>query len=639
MTSDPVRPGLYPLSQVKAAPTVSGPSLAPLAIPSNAQLPSRSPSRPRHKKTPSRDEKVADPTTDKVTVALIRRVLCPGTGGYGASSSAPQSLEELLPPLTSSNEVDFQLYALLAIIIKEFVYSWYSKITPDHLLVNEIIQVVAHCTRALEQRLRQTNVTQLILDELPALVQSHIVSYRLAQQQSKLSGLPTSLRKVYHALNPHPGLSPVPDPSDSQAIAQQQENEAIYRQLLARGVLTVLLPTEDLENTGLRTFVGDILADLILGNECNSSDQGSNMAQEAPQSRLEKFGLLAVEKPQNQHSLPETQSRVTVWIWKLLQLVYLGYLALRFITTGLLRVASTPAVSVSPTATSPTNDYPTKTIPSTDRATGRRPVLGYSFYGMLSQLLDVPKRMPWLGGLLELCQYLALEGPCRLGDTDSVLDRFLHETIQDYVLTPTLLPKLLVATRTVLFPQYTRPPQASAKASNDVTARASAVSDNHTNNINTPAATPAAPTISPFLPPSPSGFQDHRPSSAEIAVIRRQCATKILSLVPRKVARIFFGLPPAISSPVIGPRLQEAPADVDIDTDRSTVLETTGAAENDDEGTSLLLTAIEDLLDLFADEYCNKHLIYSMLETFLARLLPELSERSVAELMEDRGLS
>lgn len=269
----------------------------------------------------------------------------------------------------------------------------------------------------------------------------------MAQQQSKLSGLPTSLRKVYHALNPHPGLSPVPDPSDSQAIAQQQENEAIYRQLLARGVLTVLLPTEDLENTGLRTFVGDILADLILGNEvsgracegwflwesatklidigtqCNSSDQGSNMAQEAPQSRLEKFGLLAVEKPQNQHSLPETQSRVTVWIWKLLQLVYLGYLALRFITTGLLRVASTPAVSVSPTATSPTNDYPTKTIPSTDRATGRRPVLGYSFYGMLSQLLDVPKRMPWLGGLLELCQYLALEGPCRLGDTDSVLDR------------------------------------------------------------------------------------------------------------------------------------------------------------------------------------------------------------------------
>jgi hypothetical protein len=54
---------------------------------------------------------------------------------------------------------------------------------------------------------------------------------------------------------------------------------------------------------------------------------------------------------------------------------------------------------------------------------------------------------------------------------------------------------------------------------------------------------------------------------------------------------------------------------------------------------SLLLSAIEnDILDLFADEYCNKHLIYSIIETVLAKLLPELSDRSIAELMEDRGV-
>lgn len=70
-----------------------------------------------------------------------------------------------------------------------------------------------------------------------------------------------------------------------------------------------------------------------------------------------------------------------------------------------------------------------------------------------------------------------------------------------------------------------------------------------------------------------------------------------------------------------------------------------GTAKNDeDSDTDLeelcLLEAIEtDLLDLLADEYCNKHLIYSIIETVLARLLPELAERSVEDLMEDRGVS
>lgn len=114
-----------------------------------------------------------DPASEKATLALIRRVLCPQTNGHGTSS--PQSPEELLPPLTSSNDVDRQVYALVAIIIKEFLYSWYSKITPDQTLVNEVLQVIAHCTRALEQRIRQIDVAQLILDEVPALVEAHIL--------------------------------------------------------------------------------------------------------------------------------------------------------------------------------------------------------------------------------------------------------------------------------------------------------------------------------------------------------------------------------------------------------------------------------------------------------------------------------
>lgn len=169
--TDSLRPGLQPVSHLKAGPTTS--SSRSSALHSSAQPPiTRPSSRLRIQRAPVKEEQ-ADATSEKATIALIRRVLCPQTTSHGASS--PRPVEDLLPPLTSSNDVDRQLYALLAIIIKEFVYSWYSKITPDQALVNEVLQVVAHCTRALEQRIRRVDVAQLILDEIPALVEAHIL--------------------------------------------------------------------------------------------------------------------------------------------------------------------------------------------------------------------------------------------------------------------------------------------------------------------------------------------------------------------------------------------------------------------------------------------------------------------------------
>lgn len=111
--------------------------------------------------------------SDAATSAFVRRVLCASHLKPGADLSNSQSLEELLPPLTSSNEVDLQLYGLIAVIIKSFVQTWYSKITPDHEFTDEIIQIIAHCTRAFEQRLRRVDLEALLLDEIPDLLNQH----------------------------------------------------------------------------------------------------------------------------------------------------------------------------------------------------------------------------------------------------------------------------------------------------------------------------------------------------------------------------------------------------------------------------------------------------------------------------------
>ncbi|OJK02813.1 hypothetical protein ASPACDRAFT_40126 [Aspergillus aculeatus ATCC 16872] len=661
MTSDPLRPGLHPLSQLKASPTTSSSKSTALSASSLLSQPSSPrPTRPQPSKGPSRDETLSS-TSEKATIALIRRVLCPQSGNHGGAST-PSPLEDLLPPLTSSNELDLQLYALIAIVVKEFVLSWYSKITADQVFINELIQVIAHCTRALEQRVRETDIAQLVLDEVPALVETHISSYRLAKQQSDLCELSPSLREIYHSLNPHPGLSPVPSPSDAQSMTGQQEAESIYRQLLVQGALAILLPTEDLENVCLRTLLCDIMADLILGNGVagkmsdgcfilesitklvdnagrDSRKEDATTAQFRQRSRLHEYGLISSrEERLKGSSHPPTPVRIPDWAWQILQVGYTVYVALHFIIVGLFRVSSRNPAPSSRTFASPISKASeTNGMCTSSR---KRPVLKYRLYGMLAQLLDVPRRMPWLGGCLALVQHLILAGPGRLGDTDSVLNRFLHETIQDYVLTPALLPNLLLATRAALFPLNARPAAATTAVSapqlsvqpptppiaitKDPVSESAGASD-ACSSVSTTGLSSTAP-LSP----------DPRPSTPDFASVKRRCAASILSRVPRPIVRQFFAAPAVILS--THGQVDDLPSNKQTSPSSSLSPSPSPAPINDAEEV-YLLACIEEILDLFSDDYCNKHLIYSIMEAILTNLLPELSERSIAELMEDRGLS
>lgn len=120
---------------------------------------------------------VVDATSPQATAALIRRVLCPPSASAGLS--LPRPWQEQLPPLTSSTQTDEQIYAIVAIVIRDFVLTWYSKITPDHQFVTEIVDIVAHCTTQLETRARHVDWVELLGHELPDLVARHIDSTSL----------------------------------------------------------------------------------------------------------------------------------------------------------------------------------------------------------------------------------------------------------------------------------------------------------------------------------------------------------------------------------------------------------------------------------------------------------------------------
>lgn len=85
------------------------------------------------------------------------------------------------------------------------------------------------------------------------------------------------------------------------------------------------------------------------------------------------------------------------------------------------------------------------------------------------------------------------------------------------------------------------------------------------------------------------------PSASEQLIIRQRCAETILSLIPARIQDIYFG--PGIEKSV---------------------------------------REVEDVLNTFGDTYCNKHLLYGVAELIVVRLVPELAEKGVEELLEER---
>ena len=265
--------------------------------------------------------------------------------------------------------------------------------------------------------------------------------------------------KVYRSLNPHPALAAAAtsDSIEQDLVKAQAEHERIYRQLLVQSLLAILLPTEDLENTSLRTLVSDIIADLLLGQivaervsqawflQQNISKVilllrhrtrvtvPNATGQTDARSRLEKFGLLTFkgDAPPHHSSAPH-QSKIGPAFWSVLQYAYLAVLFLRYIVVGLSHARHLP-LRFSPnrrprpgsSATAPplTGEGQQEDDALLLPLVPPRPVLTYRTWMTISTFLDLSTRMPWLAGSLALCQHLLTSGAGRLGAPNSFLDR------------------------------------------------------------------------------------------------------------------------------------------------------------------------------------------------------------------------
>ncbi|GAW19171.1 hypothetical protein ANO14919_086550 [Xylariales sp. No.14919] len=179
-----------------------------------------------------------------------------------------------------------------------------------------------------------------------------------------------------------------------------------------------------------------------------------------------------------------------------------------------------------------------------------------------------------------------------------------------------------------------------------------------------------APGVSNLKPPS---------SDEQLAVLRRRCASALLGLLPKTVGELYYGTnnwawsgveadpvtsesmnsragplknnsapnirggtdagPPHPSSQKNNPMMRDdatlysQPQECSQEPDE--LDQPLSGATNEDE-VRRLSEIDTGVVDIFSDAYCNKHLIYGVLELVLVRLVPELAEKGVGELWEER---
>lgn len=215
--------------------------------------------------------------------------------------------------------------------------------------------------------------------------------------------------------------------------AKQLNNEAAYRQLLVQAVLTVLLPTEDLENPCLTALVGQIFSELVMGNViANKASQ--------PWLLYEAICILArvVTKKRegskqtrssrdSKRSVEDARKRIIHGLFIfIIQSVMLFISTIRFVFNVVIMSSSLQAGGAEScertmkTTSAATKDHALKDGGSTIE---KVPVISFTIWRLLGNVIELRARMPWLNGLLSLLRLAALHGPGRIAKLDGALDR------------------------------------------------------------------------------------------------------------------------------------------------------------------------------------------------------------------------
>ncbi|CDK28698.1 unnamed protein product [Kuraishia capsulata CBS 1993] len=329
-------------------------------------------------------------------------------------------LQDFLPALTSSQDVDIQTYALIGLFLRQFVMGWYPRISHDTSMefMGELLGVVAHITRNLQQRCQRIDWSKLLLDELPVVLESHVSAIRTSKSRrgSRLSSSRATVAS--------PGCDWYDDPDwtadflelNSHFAIDQNDAylERLYCTVLSRSIVCLLVPVEELDSQLSQKLITAIMNDLVLRNVVeNLSDSFAiwGIINKVCDIGIDRLG----KKNAKRQSLGE-------------RLISVGRMV------GHLIAYTTSLFSIWP---SPGDDDHIKSV------------LEYSIFSFLACLFEIPVVSPMLYMLLTTLKAYGIG----LSRVSHILNNLIHNFIYQVIITESNVITCVSVLRRMMFPK------------------------------------------------------------------------------------------------------------------------------------------------------------------------------------------
>ncbi|KAF8928611.1 PXA domain-containing protein [Dissophora ornata] len=164
-------------------------------------------------------------------------------------------LREPVPQLLNQPhpDLDAESYHFLALLVRDFIQTWYSSFSSDPQFVASIVNVVIDIARKLERRCQEVDWVGLLLQDVPEVLKRHYMDYRQAAQKLETAYAPNqTIESIFHGLQPH------------FALKDGEESEKEYLRQIADELLRTLLPSSEYESDCVRWLVREILCCLVL---------------------------------------------------------------------------------------------------------------------------------------------------------------------------------------------------------------------------------------------------------------------------------------------------------------------------------------------------------------------------------------
>ncbi|KAG0199882.1 hypothetical protein BGX28_006907 [Mortierella sp. GBA30] len=150
-------------------------------------------------------------------------------------------------------DLDAEAYHFLALLVRDFIQTWYSSFSSDSQFVTSIVDIVIYIARELERRSQEVDWVELLLQDVPEVLRRHYIDYRQAAQKIETAYAPNqTIESIFHGLQPH------------FALSDGEESEKEYLRQIADELLRVLLPETEYQSDCVRWLVREILCSLVL---------------------------------------------------------------------------------------------------------------------------------------------------------------------------------------------------------------------------------------------------------------------------------------------------------------------------------------------------------------------------------------